>query len=116
VTLRPRNITLDCGDPLGVARFWSAALGRPVDDGAGEFFASIGHGDASQIAWFFIKVPEDKAVKNRVHVDLQADDRDAEVARLLELGAQRVGDYDEWGARWTTLRDIAGNEFCVSAG
>ena len=116
MTLRPRNITLDCGDTLAVARFWSAALGRPLDDDASEFFVSIGHSDASQLAWFFIKVPEDKAVKNRVHVDLQADDRDAEVARLLELGAERVGDYDEWGARWTTLRDIEGNEFCVSGG
>jgi hypothetical protein len=115
VTLRLRNITVDCADTLRVAQFWSAALGRPMDDGANPFFASIGHDDPSQTGWFFIKVPEGKSVKNRVHVDLQCADRDAEVVRLLRLGAQRLGDYEEWGARWTTLLDVEGNEFCVAA-
>jgi hypothetical protein len=114
MTLRLRNLTLDCADTLRVARFWSDALGRPIDDGASEHFASIGQHDVGQTGWFFIRVPEARTVKNRVHADLQSDDRELEVARLLELGAQRVGDYDEWGARWTTLRDVEGNEFCIS--
>ena len=107
------NVTLDCEDPEKVAAFWSAALDRPLDDGASEFFVSIGRDDASQVGWFFIKVPEHKRAKNRAHFDLRSDDRDTEVARLLGLGATRVGDYDEHGAVWTTLRDIEGNEFCV---
>jgi predicted enzyme related to lactoylglutathione lyase len=73
----------------------------------------------------FIQVPEAKeakeakegnvakVAKNRVHVDLGADDLDAEVDRVLGLGAELVGRYDEWGATWATFRDPEGNEFCV---
>lgn len=114
MSLQLGNITVDCDDPQTVATFWSVALGRPVDEGGSEFFVSIGRGDASQTGWFFIKVPEGKAVKNRVHVDLHADNRDSEVARLLALGATQVGAYDEWGVQWVTLRDPEGNEFCVA--
>lgn len=53
-------------------------------------------------------------MKNRAHFDLHADDRDAEVARLQGLGATKVRNYDEYGARWTTLQDVEGNEFCVA--
>jgi len=114
MTLSLRNVTLDCDDPEKVASFWSAALGRPVDDGAGEFFVSIGREDESQTGWFFIRVPEHKQVKNRAHFDLHTEDRITEVERLLGLGATRVGDHDEHGAVWTTLRDVEGNEFCVA--
>jgi predicted enzyme related to lactoylglutathione lyase len=54
--------------------------------------------------------------KNRVHVDLVADDRDKEIARLLELGAERLDDKDEYGVRWTILADPEGNEFCLHRG
>ena len=114
MTLRLGNITLDCDDAVAVARVWSAALGRPVDDDPSESFASIGREDEGRPGWFFIKVPEGKAVKNRVHVDLHADDRDAEVTRLVGLGATRLSDHDEGGAVWTTLADPEGNEFCVA--
>jgi hypothetical protein len=113
MTLRLGNVTLDCDDTLAVANFWSAALDRPLDDGHGEWFASIGIDDRTQPGWFFIKVPEGKKGKNRMHVDLRADDREAEVARLVALGARRQADYDEHGHRWTTLFDVEGNEFCV---
>ncbi len=63
---------------------------------------------------FFIRVPEAKAVKNRVHVDLASDDRDAEVTRLVGIGARHVADHDEGGASWTVLHDPEGNEFCVA--
>lgn len=48
-----------------------------------------------------------------MHLDLAADDREAEVQRLVGLGAARLADKDEYGHRWTVLRDIEGNEFCV---
>jgi predicted enzyme related to lactoylglutathione lyase len=60
-------------------------------------------------------VPKGKEVKNRVHLDLQADDRAAEVERLVSLGATVVHDKDEWDVKWTTLADPEGNEFCVAA-
>ncbi len=59
-------------------------------------------------------VPEPKSGKNRVHVDLMAADRRAEVARLQGLGATVVDEYDEWGVQWTVLSDVEGNEFCVA--
>jgi hypothetical protein len=49
-----------------------------------------------------------------MHVDLAAADREAEVARLVELGAKRVTDMDEWGYQWTVMQDPEGNEFCVA--
>lgn len=107
------HVTFDSAKPQTLAQFWSDALGRPVDDGASEFFASIDDRTTERPSWFFIHVPETKTTKNRVHVDLTADDREAEVARLLALGAARVSDHDEWGAVWSVMTDPEGNEFCV---
>ena len=114
MTLQLANVTLDCADALAVGTFWSAALGRPLDaDGTGDF-ASIGAGDEQRTGWFFIRVPEPRTTKNRVHVDLRADDREAEVARLEGLGAKRLADHDQQGMHWTTLADVEGNEFCIA--
>ena len=62
----------------------------------------------------FIRVPENKTSKNRMHLDLFAPDREAEAARLVELGATRGEDHDEYGVRWTVFTDPEGNEFCVA--
>jgi hypothetical protein len=53
------NITFDCDDVLKLAAFWSAVLGRPLDKGSSEFFASIGgsDGERREPAWYFNKVP-----------------------------------------------------------
>ncbi|MFP4513241.1 MAG: VOC family protein [Acidimicrobiales bacterium] len=110
------NVTTDCDDPLAVSAFWAAALDRKVDDDASEYFASIDRHDHSRISMFFIKVPEPKSTKNRMHLDLHADDREAAVERLVSLGATRLDDHDEWGVRWTTLADVEGNEFCIASG
>ena len=118
-------VTIDCEDALVVGRFWSAALDRPLDPGASAEFASIGMPENRDVTgwtvsgadgptWLFAKVPEAKAAKNRMHVDLTAPDREAEVARLVALGATRVADMDEWGYQWTVLQDPEGNEFCVA--
>jgi hypothetical protein len=63
----------------------------------------------------FLKVPEAKAVKNRLHIDLRPDDQQAEVERLLALGARRVevGQSDDPRTTWEVLADPEGNEFCV---
>jgi hypothetical protein len=106
------SITFDCADALAAARFWSAALERPLPDDASSEYVLL----AGSPAWSFFAVPEPKSAKNRVHVDLEAADRDAEVARLVSLGATRLGDFDEAGYRWTTLADPEGNEFDVVAG
>jgi predicted enzyme related to lactoylglutathione lyase len=62
------------------------------------------------------KVPEERAAaKNRVHIDFRADDRPAEVARLVGLGATEVEEHTVPGMTWTVLRDPEGNEFCVGS-
>jgi hypothetical protein len=64
----------------------------------------------------FNKVPEAKALKNRVHLDLITDTFDAETERLLSLGAQKLRDQENDKLRWTTFTDIEGNEFDLIAG
>lgn len=115
MTLAVANITFDCHDPERLAAFWSAAIGVEPDPGGSEFFVSIGttRPDVSP-NWFFANVPEDKIAKNRVHLDLEADDPAAEVERLVSLGATHVASKAEHGHEWSVLNDIEGNEFCVS--
>ncbi|MDQ3464240.1 MAG: VOC family protein [Actinomycetota bacterium] len=109
-----RHVTVDCRDAAVLAAFWSAALDRPVDEGANPYYASIGIGFRSrQPAWLFLQVPEPKTAKNRMHVDFSTDERGAEVQRLVALGASTHGEHDEYGVRWTVLADPEGNEFCV---
>ena len=107
------NVTFDCADAAELAGFWSQVLQRPVDDGAMEYFATIGAADPGPTL-MFLKVDEDKTAKNRCHLDLNADDRDAEVKRVLNLGATYVDEHKEHGHQWTVLRDPSGNEFCVA--
>lgn len=117
MAITPAAITMDAANPTQLAAFWSAALDVPVDDGANPFFASIGRSQEPPLdpIWMFIKVPEGKSAKNRVHIDFHADDREAEVERLIGLGAIRVADKDEYGTRWTTMEDPEGNIFDIAA-
>ncbi len=111
------NVTFDCEDVLKVAAFWSAVLGRPVDDGSSEWFASIGGADGERRdpAWYFSKVPESKKAKNRVHVDLVNPDP-AAVSELVQLGATVTGNHQLPGGShgWTVMQDPEGNEFCIA--
>ena len=109
--MRLHNVTFDAADPRALATFWSAVLERPVEDGANEFFAVIG----GTPNWLFLAVPEGKTAKNRMHVDLDADDLGAARGRLEELGATFVHERDEYGVRWMTFQDPEGNEFCVAS-
>jgi predicted enzyme related to lactoylglutathione lyase len=110
------NITVDCHDPYGLARFWAQVLDQPMhdDDHPGDPEAVVLLGDGLPNL-LFARVPEAKTVKNRVHVDLQPDHaRDDEVDRLLGLGATLVADHRRPdGTGWATLADPEGNEFCV---
>ena len=117
MTVHIAAITFDCANALTLAEFWSGAIGRPVDHegemAASEFFARIPGGDGDPMI-MFIQVPECKTAKNRVHLDMNAADRAAEVERLVGLGATVAHDKDEYGMVWTTLADPEGNEFCVA--
>ncbi len=116
--LRVGNITFDCDDVMRVASFWSAVLGRPIDENSSEMFASIGGADGARTepAWYFTKVPEPKQAKNRVHLDLTSPEPMV-VDELVALGATVVGEHEVPGGthRWAVMRDPEGNEFCVAA-
>ena len=110
-----RHVTIDCADAYGLGSFWSRVLDTPLseDDNPGDPEALVA---APGITLLFVTVPESKAAKNRVHLDLQPQDRsrDEEVERLLGLGATLVADHRRPdGTGWATLADIEGNEFCV---
>ena len=125
MTVKIASVTFDCADALTVARFWSAALGRSLDPNASSDAATIGFaGRRDKVGWaaverdddptwMFFKVPEPKTAKNRMHVDVIAPDPESEIARLVELGATRVADMDQYGYTWTVMTDPEGNEFCV---
>ncbi|MDD9370512.1 MAG: VOC family protein [Acidimicrobiales bacterium] len=110
------NITIDCRDPYELAGFWAQVVGRPrhEDDHPGDPEAVVLLGDGLPNL-LFQHVAEDKAGKNRLHLDLQPDHpREAEVDRLLALGARLVSDHRRPdGTGWATLADPEGNEFCV---
>jgi hypothetical protein len=110
------NITFDCDDVLKVATFWSGVLGRTMDAGSSDYFASIGNTDPQrkEPAWYFSKVPETKTAKNREHVDLVDPDPGA-VARLVSMGAVVIDEQQLGTHHWTVLQDPEGNEFCIAA-
>jgi hypothetical protein len=104
------TVVFDADDPQRVGRFWAAALERgELIEGELEEWTSL-PGDPR--LWFQ-KVPEGKTTKNRVHLDWYAPDREAEVERLIGLGATRLWDVKNEDFEWTTLADVEGNEFCV---
>jgi len=119
VTSRVRHLTFDCRDPHLLARFWAAAIGyvddpedpNHPDDPEALLVDPAGLGPGL----LFVPVPEGKQGKNRLHLDLQPDQpREAEVQRLLDLGATLVDDRrDPDGTGWAVLADPEGNELCV---
>ena len=116
------ELVVDAHDVRGQAQFWCEVLGyRIVDEddevieiGTHELTAEEVQGGPVPPTIVFVPVPEDKTVKNRLHIDLSPTDRDPpeEVERLLALGARHV-DIGQGDVRWTVLADPEGNEFCV---
>lgn len=117
MSLRIQAVSVDSTDPRVPAAFWEAALGwrrtYEVDD---EIVLEPAEGspeDGVSPDLLFLKVPENKSVKNRLHLDLRPTDRDAEVARLEGLGATQVSVGQGPDVTWVVMADPDGNEFCV---
>jgi catechol 2,3-dioxygenase-like lactoylglutathione lyase family enzyme len=109
-------IAIDADDVELIARFWTDVLGLVEverDDG----IVSLGPSDGAGPGVDVIHVPEGKAVKNRLHLDLRAKrtSTEQELERLLALGARRVDVGQPPDASWTVLADPEGNEFCLLA-
>ncbi|MGW2050728.1 VOC family protein [Streptomyces sp. NPDC001858] len=113
MSLEWEQTIVDAADPLALGRWWAAALGWVVVNGAADEY-EIRPSQDRLPGLLFVPVPEAKSVKNRLHLDFRPDDRDAEVARLLALGARRA-DVGQGEQSWVTLLDPEGNEFCVLA-
>ena len=111
MSLSLESVTVDSRRPREIARFWADVLGWPITEDDGEFMVAP-PGQAGVGGLLFLEVPEDKVVKNRLHLDLRPDDQAAEVARLEALGATRV-DVGQGDVTWVVLADPEGNEFCV---
>jgi predicted enzyme related to lactoylglutathione lyase len=107
-------VTFDCRDAAALANFYAQLLERPVDADANEYFASIGRGDDRGPGLMFIQVPDKTPGKNVVHLDLSAPDWRAQIERAVSLGAEHIGDFDEYGVRWVTLADPEGNLFDIA--
>lgn len=103
--------SVDARDPVMLGRWWREALGWVVVDEAHDVFEIRPTTDQLP-GLLFVRVPEGKTTKNRLHLDFRPDDRDLEVDRLLELGAVRV-DVGQGDQSWVVLADPEGNEFCV---
>jgi Glyoxalase-like domain len=115
VTIGFGQVVIDSEHADEIAAFWSALLERPVNDGANQFFALIPASDNRSFpALMFLAVPEPRQGKNRMHLDLVATDLPAEVERAVALGATKVAEFDEYGAKWTTLTDPEGNVFDIA--
>jgi predicted enzyme related to lactoylglutathione lyase len=125
------QIVIDCADPSKLIGFWASALGYEIQFPTGSqeerqllaahpalegSAAAALDPDGIRPRLFLQRVPEPKTVKNRMHIDLSVENRDAEVERLEGLGGRIL--YPEMagelGERWTVMADPEGNEFCVS--
>jgi hypothetical protein len=121
---RLTEVIIDCHDLELLTEFWCAALGYERANAGDGWIAIRASGPdlseemliaaAQPPAVAFVKVPEDKITKNRVHIDLTPTDRKQgdEVERLASLGASRI-DIGQGDTPWIVMADPEGNEFCV---
>lgn len=117
MNLRIQCLDIDSVDPARLAGFWQEALGwRRTYDHVDEVVLEPPAGspeDGVVPDLLFLRVPEVKVGKNRLHLDLRPVDQSAEVARLEGLGATRVDVGQDASVSWVVLADLEGNEFCV---
>jgi predicted enzyme related to lactoylglutathione lyase len=108
------GLVLDCSDPERLAGFWAEALDY-VNVGAAGVYVALYPRDRSGPKLLLQRVTEQKASKNRMHIDIETADIEAEADRLIALGAHRVsGDRcSEHGSTWILMADPEGNEFCI---
>ena len=111
------GLVLDCADPDELAKFWAPALGYTVAGGAGAYVLLLPP-DPTRPKLLLQRVPESKSAKNRMHLDIEVADVEAEVVRLEALGGRRVhaGAMSEFGTTWQVMTDPEGNELCVCDG
>ena len=120
MSLSLQCITVDAHNPKALAEFWAEVLGWTVGEDGDDIGWWIERelNDPSKTGFpdiLFLKVPDSKVVKNRLHLDLRPGDQAAEVARLEKLGAKKIdiGQSTDSDTTWIVMADPEGNEFCV---
>jgi hypothetical protein len=134
---RTVQVSIDCADPAALSRFWAEALRyvlNPPPEGHDSWESWLSAMGVPESQWnsasalidpdgggpriYLQRVPEGKAAKNRLHLDVRVpggrEAVEAEVERLVALGASVVGPKDERGEFWVVLQDPEGNEFCLT--
>ena len=106
-------IVLDANDPEAIAEFWCEALCYQRVDRLDQYVVLVPQEGATGSVFLVQGVDERKQVKNRMHLDLHVPDPEAEAARLVALGATRLGDGELGDIRWITMADPEGNEFDI---
>ncbi|MEX0874149.1 MAG: VOC family protein [Actinomycetota bacterium] len=111
------GLVLDCLDPARLAEFWCAALDYVSVGELGNYFVLFPDGRPGS-KLLLQTVTEEKAGKNRMHIDIEVADVGAEVKRLEDLGGRRLEatSRTEHGVTWQVMADPEGNEFCVCDG
>jgi predicted enzyme related to lactoylglutathione lyase len=108
-------VVVDAADPAALAAFWAEAAGWPIGYRSDDV-VSLHRPGGRPPDLDFVRLAEAKTVKNRLHLDVAPrpeDSRDAEVNRLIELGARRMDVGQGPEVTWVVLADPEGNEFCV---
>jgi hypothetical protein len=111
VNLEWEQVVVDAHDPHALAGWWREALGWVVVDEDADEVEIRPTADRTP-GLLFGRTDDSKATKNRLHFDFRPDDQEAEVQRLLDLGARPV-DIGQGEQTWVVLADPEGNEFCV---
>lgn len=117
MVLHIETVSIDAVDPVSLGRFWSTVLGwghRIDEDGDVWVEPDVRHPDHGSVRpLLFLRVPEHKSAKNRLHLDLVPDDQEEEVERVVALGATRPSIGQTGHESWVVLADPEGNEFCI---
>ncbi len=110
--IKLRAVAFDAIDPQSLGRFWSEATGREII-ASGPDLVRLASDVPGGPVLLFLRVPESKTVKDRIHLDLETANRAAEASRVIALGAKYHSEVKEPGHEWTVLQDPEGNEFCI---
>ncbi len=116
--LRLEHVTFACEDPARIGAFWAEFLGYELDSDGGTDVRALDP-TGSGVALNFSRMPKTQTIELPLHLDVNVPDREAEVERLLGLGARLVEtkthEIGELRETWTVMRDPEGNGFCVQA-
>ena len=111
------HITFSCDEPGRVAEFWAKLLDYETAAAGDSWLATDPRGEGPRI--LFNRMPKSPTIELPIHLDVNVPDREAELARVLELGGKlvetrshSVGDLEE---KWTVMRDPEGNGFCIQS-